>query len=509
MLPVSALQRPGVFFLRKCNYLKKKFVYISERVKLAIRGECLMKRRGLSLLATTILLSILVGCTSPGDVDMETQAETVEYIYDNNMVQTSTDSRVAFSEKGYYYLVNGFLHFYDINSSVGIPVCSKSDCLHDSTTCGAYALDKADYDPANLSEVSVNCTGNMIWYDNGKLYMVKRDESGDYLMQYDSDFTNEVKLCTLADDGTIMGMPSSDTQDTALMYKGYFYYYTVTPTNAKELVDYTTTISCNRIKVESNAKREVLGSFDMAMDYSMFGSGANGKVCGGKDCVYFVSGGTERFLSDNNPVQYRICSYDCVNDTFSVVLNKNADNAQDILGEKTGEVLEVNKDIVCVDDDNNIYIVTGNNKVVKISASGGAEVVYSNVEAQEISSLIWDGSHVYFYERTQGNGSIVRLNKQGSIDGRYAVTISKKFCDEHKISGDLSLGICIYGVDAQNILVGTTDNYIKGLECETLITNHTKSVNTYAIGVISKDVFKDSSVAIKKIYEYSGYLHIQ
>ena len=468
-----------------------------------------MKRIGAWLLAVAILSAFMIGCTSSGDVSLETEAESVQYIYDSEMVQTSTDSRAAFSEKGYYYLVNGFLYFYDVNSDVSIPVCSKSDCLHDSVTCSAYALDKVDYDPYDLKGVSVNCLGNSVWYDNGKLYMIKRDEAGDYLMQYDSDYTNEIKVCTLADKGTVIGAPNGSAQDMVLMYKGYLYYYTITPVHASELVDNTATITCNRIKVAANSKREELGTFEMAIDYAVFSTYAVGKVCAGDDCVYFVNGGTTRWLSKNDPVQYRICLYDCNRGSFKTVLNKNADNTLDVLGEGTGEVQTVRDDIVCADDENNLYIVTDESKIVKITPEGKSEVIYRNGNAQGINSLVWDGTHVYFYEKTSGAGAIVRIDKNGNKMGRYNITINTEFFEEKYISGTKSVDIKIYGVDSQNIVVYTDNDYIKGLECSTLMKNSCGYVRTYAVGIIRKDALDDSSGEIRKIYEYSGYLDIQ
>lgn len=456
----------------------------------------LYKKVGTLLIVLSMIFS--VGCTKKQTENDEIKPKT-EYVYDKDMTQISKDSRAAFSEKGYYHIINGILYFYDISNSVELPVCSKTDCSHNTSSCNAYVYDSMDYDPYDLKGVSVNGLGNMIWYSDGKLYMIRRNESGDYLMQYDSDFTNEVQLCTLAEKGTVLGMPGKNTEDTALMYNGYLYYFSVKPTSAKELDDYMTSIFCNKIKVVKDAKAEVLGSFDMAIDYAVFSSGSNGKVCAGKDCVYFVSGGTNRVLSENDNVQYRICSYDCNNGKFSIVLNKNADDIKDVLGSNTGNVKNVNDDIVCVDDDNNIYIVTDDNKVVKITPSGDAGVIYSS-DAKYITSLVWDGTYIYFSETGSRKGAIIRLDKSGEVKGKYDIVINNEFCEQIGIRGTLLVDVRIYGIDAQNILIRTHDEYIKGLECEAVLD--VKKYVICSVGIISKKAFDDPSLPIQSIYIY-------
>lgn len=449
------------------------------------------------LLLTVVLF--LTGCT--GTSEKETPTDGTGYVYDA-ITEISKNSRTAFSEKGYYYLVNGILYFCDINSDTGIPVCSKMECSHNSSSCDAYAFDNLDYDPYNLSGVSVTCLGNMIWYHAGNIYMIKREESGDYLMQYDSDFTNEVRLLTLADKGAVLGMPSKNTENTALLYDGYIYYFSVKPVYAGDLVDYTTSVYCNRVKLEKNAAVETLGTFDMAIDYALWGASSCGEICAGNQMVYFVAGGIQRQLSETDPVQYRICSYNCNNNSFSTVLNKNADSPEDVFGENTGRVVNVAGDIVCADDENNLYIAA-DKRIVRISALGQTETVYSNAAAQKMSSLIWDGAYVYLYEKCIGSGNIVRIDKQGNVKEKYPVTVNAEFCEEHQIRGTLDIELIICGVDSQNVIIRTESNYVKGLECAKQIDFKAQAyVRTYAVGVISKNAFDDPNEQIKRIYTY-------
>lgn len=445
-----------------------------------------------------ILPFFLTGCVVKKDADQHGTSEA-GYEYDKT-TEISKNSRIAFGEKGYYYLVNGILHFYDVNTSASIPVCSKMNCTHDSSECDAYALDKIDYDPYNLSGVSVKCLGNMVWYDSGSIYMIKRDESGDYLMQYDSNFTNEVQLLTLADNGSVVGMPSADAENTALIYNGYFYFFSVKPTKANELVDYTATVYCNRVKLEKGARAELLGEFEMAIDYALWHSSSYGEVCAGNEMVYFVAGGTNRQLSSVDMVQYRIGCYDCSDNKFSIILNNNADSPIDVLGEETGKVKAIQDDITCADDENNLYIATDDNKIVRMSSSGHAEVIYSNAEAKDIHSLIWDGTYVYMYEQHEHSGYIVRIDKQGNTHGKYAITVNMEFCEENNIRGSLNADVIIYGVDKQNVVINTTDEYLKGLEVKPSGKSD-PNIRTLAVGIISKNAFDNPDELVKAIYK--------
>ncbi len=468
------------------------------------------KKTALVLVMLLLASFSFIGCGKSEKQTEETnsvvETDNQVWIYDENS-NLGKDSKVAFSETGYYYQVNTILYFYDADTSISVPVCSKADCGHNSSDCDAYVYDNADYDTYSLSGISVKCLGNMIWYNDGHLYIVKRDESGDYLMQYDKAFNNEVKLCTLADNGTVAGLPRTAAENTILMYNGYLYYFSVTPVKATGLAgnDYMIPVKCNRIKVEKGAKAEVLGSFDMAMDYGIFSKYSGGEINAGNNGVYFVAGGTGRFMSKSkeNNVQYRVCYYDCGAGEFSVVFSKNSESTLDILGEETGNVKPLGDDITCVDDDNNLYIATNGNKLVRVTPSGNISVIYSNSRAKEFSSLLWDGNYIYLYEKYVQMGRIVSINKQGELQKSYDFTVNQEFCKEQGISGLLDADIEILGVDAQNVLIRTTDEYIKGIECSAIISGiQRKDYRTYVVGLIDKKAFEDKSIPIKKIYTY-------
>ena len=434
----------------------------------------------------------------------------VNYVYDTTITQLSESYNVAYSENGYYFTVNGILHFYDVANDVSLPVCSKLECSHNSSSCDAYACDDKKYDVYDLTGIVIDCLGNTVWYHDDKLYMMKRDEAGDYLMQYDSDYTNEVKLCTLADNGAVVGAVGSKVEYKAKMYNGYIYYYASRPVHVDTMFekDYMLTITCNRIKMEKNAVPEELGSFDFAMDYAIFSSEKSATIVVSDDSVYFVACGTKRYMSDKNPVQFRLCRYSCEEEQFTTILTKNTDNTMDILGAGSDNILHGISGRVCIDDENNIYIPTQFNDVIsitKITPSGEIKKIYTSNAAKDIQSLTWDGTYIYFAEELSTGANLVRLNKDGTERSNYFIAINEEFCEAHgmKISQSLLSGsINILGIDNTNIIVSTKNDYLKGLECEATISDQFLNVDITAVGIIPKEAFNDKTISVTKIYEY-------
>lgn len=427
------------------------------------------------LITGLAFMLLFSGCTTVGDIDKTDDATDSEvasrYEYRKEYVLSqSTD--MAFGESGYYYLFNDILMFYDVNADVNMPVCSKTDCKHDSSSCDAYAANSTDYDMLDWTGVNVNCLGDMVWWESGHIYMIKRDEAGDYLMQYDSNYTNEVKLLALGENGIRVGMPATNAAGTALMYDGYMYYYSIKPVVITERDDYKMKVYVNRIKVEKGAEAELLGSFEFGADY--FAPYA--EIHAGKNNIYFVAGSKYRRKSKNDPVQYRIGCYDCSKGEFSMLLNVNSDTEEDVLGEGTGNVGYIGIGATCVDDEDNLYISTADATVVKFTATGHAEVIYSPEGAKSIGSLTWDGTDVYMFIGYGETGKIVRIDKQGNERGEYALTANLKYSIEY------NMRLYILGIDDDYIIVETPDYNIYGLENSDIFGSGMK-----AVGLISKD----------------------
>lgn len=224
---------------------------------------------------------LLTGCTTRNSGQEDDAEVKTSYEFNADKSQVSEKSRSAYSENGYYYLMNGILWFYDINNNIATVVCSNANCEHKDENCNAYLMDEHNYDPLDLAGVTVKGLGNQLWYIDGYIYIIERDESGDYLVQYDQAFFNRKKICKITEDGEVLGMPSVNVEGTMAIYDGYLYYFSVKPVNANELADndYHTTVYCKRISIDGKSASETLGSFQFAMDYDLFGAGSGGKVC--------------------------------------------------------------------------------------------------------------------------------------------------------------------------------------------------------------------------------------
>ena len=195
------------------------------------------KTKSFTMIALSIS-TILCGCTTAKDADNHvTQEQTINYTYNHDLYEKSVSNSAAFTDNGFIFLTNGILYFYDMTDNEAVPMCPDMTCSHKDSKCKAFAADKMDYDPYDLNGVSVNCLGNMVWYKDNHIYMIKRDESGDYLMEYDEKFNNESKVACLASDGKIVGIASANTSTVAAMHENYLYYYSVQPTNAQNLVE--------------------------------------------------------------------------------------------------------------------------------------------------------------------------------------------------------------------------------------------------------------------------------
>ena len=454
--------------------------------------------KNITMIALSIS-TILCGCTTAKDADNHvTQEQTINYTYNHDLYEKSVSNSAAFTDNGFIFLTNGILYFYDMTDNEAVPMCPDMTCSHKDSKCKAFAADKMDYDPYDLNGVSVNCLGNMVWYKDNHIYMIKRDESGDYLMEYDENFNNESKVACLASDGKMVGIASANTSTVAAMHENYLYYYSVQPTNAQNLVedDYNTKVSCNRIAINGNSKVEELGSFIFPIDYELFNM-ACCKVCVGDKCVYYIAGGDTRYGSKNTPVQYRIYRYDIYNGKFEEKLNINTDNATDILGSQTGIISKVT--YITADDNDSLYIVTDNKRIIKVSVDGKTEEIYNNPEALEISSLRYINGDIYFYEALHNEGNIKAVN----ADKQVVWTCS--FAGDGSSDGTFS-GIEIKGIDNNNIYVGMQRNNAKGWKNNNIeifdnkVEPYVNTYSVYAIDLSDKDM--QGSTA-KKIYQWS------
>lgn len=406
-----------------------------------------------------------------------------EYVYNDNEPQYYTHSSFTVSEKGYYYILNNILHFYDVATDVDVALCSKLECSHDSSHCDAYVEKeiaqytvtdsdgKVYHDTTNTSN-NVNCVGHMIFYWNEHIYMVERDDNGDYLVRYDARFNNKERLSLIAGNGSRIGATESDNMtNTAFLMNGYLYYMSVTESSSVAETNFMTQLSCNRVKLELNAVPEKLGEFDIAVD--TIGSSSRAMVYGINDNVYYITALNSRFIAKENCSQYRVAVFNTTNDNFDIKMHINSDNKEDVLGAETGVVYLYD---CCIDDSGNLYAISKSGSdyaIWKFGLDNNSEPqkVYSILNCNEVSNLIYDGEYIHMYcTNNDTYKKLITINTIGDTIGTVDCTglTEKKYGDNiyicsadgrYLVISDKTTGTFVY--DMRNI--GTTGNSFRKL----------------------------------------------
>ena len=119
-----------------------------------------------------LLLAIMassVGCANNIEYKKSnTYEEGQDYPYSFSGSSTGI-IKVQKGNNGYYFSINNFLYFADNSNMVAVPLCNKSNCLHDKET-----------NQAKISECNAYLFNNLIntdfFYIDNKLYILK-DES--------------------------------------------------------------------------------------------------------------------------------------------------------------------------------------------------------------------------------------------------------------------------------------------------------------------------------------------
>lgn len=115
----------------------------------------------------------------------------------------------TFSEQGYYYRQNLFLHYLDTTSGVTTALCTKAGCLHDQESCEAY-----------LSGVSFALGGSCFW--DGSLYYV--DQGAYSLDLYRSNATGTEREAIGEVGAKYTGNQKSVTPKKYALADGFWYY---------------------------------------------------------------------------------------------------------------------------------------------------------------------------------------------------------------------------------------------------------------------------------------------
>lgn len=479
-----------------------------------------------------ILAFLLTGCdkdnSATGIIAENNNSIFVDFEYDQERAQQlSYGSPMAISESGYYYILNKILYFYDIEKDINTPLCSDILCKHVDESCAAYVFTTSCTTEGDLS---CNCMDKRIFYYDKSLYMVERTKDSDfYLYRYDSGFNNKeqiVKLASMKEKNTMVV-----DANVATISNGYLYYYT-SINNGKYVEEgYNATHQCQRVKLEKGAVPELLGEFMFPGDYAMTMEDSNGLgiLTSGED-VYYIAGGTVRWCTAENPINYRIAKFNIEEEKFDILWSYEADEISEVFGEGTGNIVSWSSgEFIKIDEQGNLYILTGEesvgNAIVKIDMTNKtAKKIYS-AKYDEIMEMKVNGEYIYFFDIKYGELSqFMIIDTEGNLiagsELEYVEELLNKYDRILEVFPDAEIGkpvadfanILFYGVDDRYILIGcyADADVFKGLTSSNIFINHDLNRESFedakmiGVGVIRLDSIVDGEyLDIKQIFQYT------
>ena len=441
-----------------------------------------------------------------------------DYEYNQELAQQIYgQSKMAIAPNGYYYIIDNVLYFYNIDSDINMPLCSKVNCRHNDNTCDAYV---STINTEN-GTFECNCMGEKIMYYNGSIYCIEVTKDRDYyLYQYDSTFSNRKQVTRLASikDEQLM---VSDAQ-ACLISDGYMYYYASYLDSKYAENDYTASFYACRIKLDNNSSREVLGEFQFPGDYAMKAGQSNGfSIYFTDNSIYFYAGGAARMYTANNSVQYHVSKYNPDKSQYTDLYVHSGNSGLNVFGEGTGYVNSMSQGgYVRTDSEGNFYIMTSskakdNNNIIKVNFDKNTcEVIYTT-QMEKLDYLQSDGEYLYFFESDSVKDKkslLTVIDMSGNVKTQYEMEYDEEYMAEmQKHSGQNVNGnsykpdasdILVYGLDGRYIVLGSRTTGFKNLT--TSDTVDYKKEPVVGVGIINtKDYLSGSNVSIKQIYQYA------
>ncbi len=486
-----------------------------------------MKKNFYLIFASIIILLTLTGCDQY-KVDNDNVIENVhnpfpDYKYNQEKAQSPYgQSLMAVSETGYYYIIDNILYFYNINSDINMPLCSKSNCKHKDNSCDAYV----NSINAELADFSCNCMEGKLFYYNNHLYCIEITADRDYyLYQYNTVFSDKKCMARLASIKEEQRMVTN--AGACLISNGYLYFFTSTMDEQYAQKGFIADFQCNRIKLEENAVIEQLGEFEFPGDYAMKAGESNGfAIYYSNENIYFYAGGTVRWHSKENRVQYRVAKFDVQSNSFDMIWTYTGDEVHDVLGKDTGNVnVFSGGEYVRMDSYGNFYMLTASENDVNINVSmivkvnfenNTSSVIYKTLKEQ-IYSLQSDDEMLYFFETTSGRDTtswLTTIHMDGTIQSSlelqydeeylsYMEDYYKHFPDADAVKPSAS-HLIICGIDERFILLKCPEisNVFKGLTSSNIYKISESMDKIAGVGVINKSEYlKNEETSIKQIYQ--------
>ncbi len=234
--------------------------------------QCLCKTK-MYIIAALVFCLFLPGCVSPAEFttvpafqsqsSSETEILFPDFVYDQEAARYSSGTHAVLSEDGYYLAINNALYFYDIQSDMLFPLCTKESCQHRDETCDAGLFNRfGSSDGENyVNGWASNALGYKFYYYQGHLYTIGvHPDKGTVLFQYNQSFTEQKRIVWLED--YEKDPFARCIYQSLFFFDGDLFYMTwlYNEDKAHEL-EYETVYTAWRVRLEERAEPEVLFTF--------------------------------------------------------------------------------------------------------------------------------------------------------------------------------------------------------------------------------------------------------
>ncbi len=157
-----------------------------------------------------VLMSSLCACTEEKTNDITNK--TTEYVeaQDYQFQYAAKDyfssgNKINETDKGYYFIDDGFIYFMDKSNMEYTPLCNKPDCRHDkSESCNAY-----------LNSFSSDMNSNIFFNKGFIYYPATSSKGGKSIMRISADGGSKEKVTEI----------NSDWVPIIIVHRGYLYYF--------------------------------------------------------------------------------------------------------------------------------------------------------------------------------------------------------------------------------------------------------------------------------------------
>ena len=417
-----------------------------------------------------ILCLLLPGCISPAEFtadpssqsrsSSETEVCFPDYVYDPEEAMYYSHNYAAVREDGYYLVINNVLHFYDIQSDMLFPLCTKESCLHMDNTCDAYCFQERNRNTENYKNgLAANAYNYWITYHGDQLYTIGvHPDKGRVLFQYSRDFAEQREIVWLED---FEKAPDVLYVDQSLFLHGQYAYYAtwLYQEDKVQQMDYETVCTVHRVNLEGKAEPEELFSFDS------FGLGGF-RTLEFEDELYFIyEQEVYRILSDeerkdsSDPIQLagwagKVFRYDEEKNQVEQIWSYDGDEPVSLF-EAEGTIprnmhstpyLFGGGDYLVNTEGDYVYLAgyseTGEDynllptsiAAVNLKTREG-KVLYETPYIY-IQSLVSDGEYYYFIEQAERCIYLTAINRDGNLIRRYEIPLDEEFIKDEEERGE-------------------------------------------------------------------------